>query len=214
MRHEGGWYEEDSAWAIVVTIFSYWFSDAEREKAHETFRHWYPDEYERFYEVELAPGDSIQRDKATFYAENAQNWITIAAWGEWASFVPKGKVGVCATLGGRTGDGLRKRYFLVDSDRYANRNPLTGLVIDEEIDQRIRGAAMKDQQNEAKWGIWCIRRSRSVFGSAAAWAEREGIRIETTKEEAEKLAAEWNGKAESGNSAIALTRSARVEAVN
>ena len=43
-----------------------------------------------------------------------------------------------------------------------------------------------------KWGIWAERKSTSKLGAAQAWCkDRFGFEIQTTKEEAEKLAEQY-----------------------
>jgi len=69
MRRAGGWYEEDCDWAIVATVFPNAFLEHDKdpaktfETARRTLRNWLPDAYERFYGVELKPGESFIRDR-------------------------------------------------------------------------------------------------------------------------------------------------------
>jgi hypothetical protein len=142
MRAEGGWYEEDCQWSIAAMIHPIAFQrtvtiegrpdKTEYEYALDSFRGWYPDQYERFFDVKLKPGESRTRDEQVFQVENATNFVVSAAWGDWAHWVPKGKVGVVAR---RASDHVEK-WFLVDGQLYSKRAGF-GFVIDFNRDTEI-----------------------------------------------------------------------------
>jgi hypothetical protein len=75
-RIKGGWYEEDCAWSIVFSTLESLIKetcfDFAKElvnklidsKAHlETFRNWYPQQYEMFFNVKLKEGESYKNDE-------------------------------------------------------------------------------------------------------------------------------------------------------
>jgi hypothetical protein len=75
-----------------------------------------------------------------FYAANADNWITVCAFGDWHAQVPKDFVGVVAMQGGRSSfhadqsiAGKPERFFLVPKDEYTGG--ARGFVIDLERHQ-------------------------------------------------------------------------------
>lgn len=140
MRAEAGWYEEDCQWSIAAMIHPIAFQrivkiegkpdKSEYDYALESFRGWYPDQYEQFFGVKLKRGESRNRDEALFQVENAVNFVVSSAWGDWAHWVPKGKVGVVAKC------QHVEKWFLVDHDRYQKRGR-HGHVIDATIDTEI-----------------------------------------------------------------------------
>ncbi|WLA44038.1 hypothetical protein QNJ95_22445 [Bradyrhizobium elkanii] len=140
MRAEAGWYEEDCQWSIAAMIHPIAFQRiikiegkpdrSEYDIAVETFRHWHPDQYEQFFGVKLEKGQSLIRDEKLFGIENRDKFVVNAAWGDWAHWVPKGKVGVVAKC------QHVEKWFLVDHDRYQKRGR-HGHVIDATIDTEI-----------------------------------------------------------------------------
>ncbi|MFT0817048.1 hypothetical protein U0W62_12195, partial [Avibacterium paragallinarum] len=104
----------------------------EYEYALDSFRGWYPDQYEQFFGVSLKPGESRTRDEQRWQAENAVNFVVSAAWGDWAHWVPKGKVGVVA----RRDSDKTEKWFLVDDALYSKRTGF-GFVIDQGRDREI-----------------------------------------------------------------------------
>jgi hypothetical protein len=77
--------------------------------------------YEKFFSVELEPGQSHSKDERMFYEANKDNWLAVAAYGDWHEKVPAGKVGVIATKGLDYTRNRLERLFLVDSERYQAR---------------------------------------------------------------------------------------------
>jgi hypothetical protein len=134
--------EEDCEWSIAAVVHPIGFTRVcpskdnpdrtEWDIANETLRNWYPDAYEQWAGVILKPGESYTRDEQIFLLENEKNFIVQSAWGDWAHWVPKGKVGVAA----RRSIDLVEKCFLVDETLYAKRGP-HGFVIDLNRDQKI-----------------------------------------------------------------------------
>ena len=48
LRVEGGWYEEDCDWALVILGFPQFFSKEDSEAAKESARTWNTEAYERY----------------------------------------------------------------------------------------------------------------------------------------------------------------------
>jgi hypothetical protein len=145
MRIAGGWYEEDCDWAIAAVIHPIGFTRtvtidgrelAESEYAMDVLRNWHPDHYERFTGLEIERGQSTVRDEKLLNEENATNYVVTAAWGDWAHWVPHGKVGVVAK---RDIDKAEK-WFLVDGDLYEKRRGrfVIDLIRDTEITKPMR----------------------------------------------------------------------------
>jgi hypothetical protein len=142
MRNEGGWYGEDCEWSIAAVVHPIGFQRTvkiegrpdrtESEIAISTFRNWYPDQYERWTGVPLQPGESRSRDERVWQETVVNDFVVSAAWGDWAHWVPKGKVGVVAL---RRSDTVEK-WFLVDAELYAKRTGF-GFVIDRNRDTEI-----------------------------------------------------------------------------
>jgi hypothetical protein len=127
MRSEGGWYEEDCQWSIAAVVFPLGFQRvikiegkpdrSEYDIAVDTLRNWYPAHYERFFDRVLAPGESMVKDEDQFKKDNVGNFVVSAAWGSWATWVPKGMVGVSVR---RASDG-KEQGFLVPAEEYNAR---------------------------------------------------------------------------------------------
>jgi hypothetical protein len=139
MRKAGGWYEEDCDWCIPFVAFEaeirargdeYPLKALDKGQHTDTLKNWHPDAYEKFYSITLQPGESYKRDQKLFELANAQNLVGVAAWGDWQAGVPKGMVGVLATLGGTRAPGRTEHWFVVPQDEYEARNHF-GFVIDE-----------------------------------------------------------------------------------
>lgn len=107
---EGTWWEEDNAWSLpVVYLLSQRphgsLSDEEDyllERAHNTARDWFPDEWEQMTGREIKPGESYQRGESSELAEiHADDFLAGAIWRSSPenSWVPDGVVGVAAYPG-------------------------------------------------------------------------------------------------------------------
>lgn len=126
LRVAGGWYEEDEAWAIVAISFPQLFTAFERRCAERTVKDSWPDAWETIFGTVLQPGESRTKDRRAFEQEHANDWIVTSAI---TSSHEKDFVEVVATPGGRRGEGIEERRFLVPSDEYETRR--FGFVIDE-----------------------------------------------------------------------------------
>ena len=119
-RQDGGWYEEDCDWAIVVITFPDLFPLDAIGPAHDTAINWYPDAY---CTVTGTPIESIAerswklRQRAAEIA-NAEKWVVVSAFGSWHKAVPEGMVGVVTSLGGKRTVGTPTRNFLVSAEEY------------------------------------------------------------------------------------------------
>jgi len=126
-RSKGGWYEEDSEWAIVAATFPHLFTERERRLADANLRNYYPDEYEAINGVVLGEHESILKAQRAFSERHKDDYVVIAAVG-----LDDGTVRCWATIGGvrqrHDGPPVEEKEFLVPSDEYkAGRN---GFVID------------------------------------------------------------------------------------
>jgi hypothetical protein len=133
MRKADGWYEHDCEWAIAATIFpeawvKAWGSENILKTIKETLRNWYPDFYEKFYNVEILETESHVRDRENFAEANKDNYVVICATGK------EKHVEVIATKGGVREFGAEERTFLIKTEEYQNRSNL-GFVID--LDRHI-----------------------------------------------------------------------------
>jgi hypothetical protein len=135
-------YEEDCEWPMPVLVFEKDFrSFYEREgtkKAEDIFsiakailKNWQPNIYERYYGIQLAPGDSFKRDEEIFYSTHRDSWLVVAACGDWKEGVPTGMVGVCARIGGYSNkDTSKDWFFLVSADEYDKRIGGFAFIVD------------------------------------------------------------------------------------
>lgn len=126
LRADGGWYEEDAAWAIVALTFPDLFTSYEQKCADKTVRDSWPDAWEAIHGRSLLPGESHGRDGQAFAHVHAGDWIVISAL---RSDHHPGMTEVIATIGGKRDERAEERRFLVPSDDYAVGR--FGFVIDE-----------------------------------------------------------------------------------
>lgn len=139
MRSPDGAYEEDVDWSIVATVFPHAFTKEERARAKEIFRNSIPMAYELYYKEVIPPGESHAKDETAFKILHKNDYLGLAAWGDWHSQVPPGQVVVFAGRGGRTADYKLPKdtaYFVVPADEYDERSPY-GFVVDEKRHPRI-----------------------------------------------------------------------------
>ncbi|TCP32500.1 hypothetical protein [Sphingomonas sp. BK235] len=135
LRLDSIYYEEDVDWSLVILGFEAEFAalrkplfDLERDLARQTARHWRPQRYSAFTGEVLQPSDShVLRSIASYEAAIGEVGVR-AAWGDWADWVPAGKVGVvgqritgCSHLGFATYDGPDFKG-LCDAARYDARD--------------------------------------------------------------------------------------------
>ena len=130
-------YEEDVNWSLVILAFENEFRSLgdplfgiERDLAHQTARHWLPQRYSAFTGQVLAPSDSHVLTKIALYEAAIGEVGVRAAWGDWADWVPTGKVGIvgqriagCDHLGFARYDGPDFKA-LCDAAAYNSGRPI------------------------------------------------------------------------------------------
>lgn len=121
-----GFYVEDAEWAAVAQGLPELFTTRERHEADETIRNHWPQAWERIHGRELLPGESRERDRQIFERTHAEDWIVIAAV---QSEFRRGFTEVVATRGGKRGERVDQRRFLIPEEEY-KCGPF-GFVIDE-----------------------------------------------------------------------------------
>lgn len=134
-RREGGWYEEDCEWALVVLTFPIYFTDEQVAQAERSAKNYFPHEYMAVTGETLTPKDSYILEEEAFNRDNYNNWVVVSAVN---STKRPGYVECMATLGGR---GRREtynnpRYFYVLSERYQARN-LNGYIIQPDDEEMV-----------------------------------------------------------------------------
>jgi len=155
MRAEDGWYEEDLDWALVALVFPDAFPEKERKAAEHTIKNWYPDIWEQFYGRTLARGESMKRDEDLCLEEHRNDFIGVAAWGDWYEGVPDGMTLVAAVRGGRDPKTGRYRgeeaYFLVPDSEYDAKGSRSacGFLIDESRHERAEKSRFGPGQKKA-----------------------------------------------------------------
>ena len=130
LRREGGWYEEDCDWAIPFFFFNADLRAVDArgvDSAESTLKEWMPHEFTAATGREVNLEESHVLREEVFYEKHRDDYITIAAWGDWQGGVPQGMVGVCAIKGGHSRTGLAKdrgpeKYFLVPEAEYDKRD--------------------------------------------------------------------------------------------
>jgi len=129
-RGKGGWYEEDTEWAIPYFILpaSEFGADLRYTEnlkgAESSIKNWNPDLYEKKTGKKLKLEESLTRRNEDFYEKSKHSWVVNSASGDWHPKVPKGMVGVAATIGGRDMQGRAhgpEKFFLVPEAEYAER---------------------------------------------------------------------------------------------
>ncbi|CAK02908.1 MULTISPECIES: DUF7007 domain-containing protein [Rhizobium] len=126
VRSAGGWYEEDSEWAIVALTFPDLFTGYERQCANEAARNTFPDYWEKLRGRQLSAGESWLKDSAEFDRVHADDWIVISAI---ISSHHSGMTEVFAKRGGNREPQREERRFLVPHEEYGRRGRF-GFVID------------------------------------------------------------------------------------
>jgi len=116
-RKKDGWYEEDCEIAIPFFFLSVL---NKKDQSENTLKNYFPSIWETATGKTLKLGESVEKDRTTFEKENINNWVVTSAYGDWHANVPKGKVGVVATLGGNR-DYSNSKQFLIDEAEYKNR---------------------------------------------------------------------------------------------
>jgi hypothetical protein len=131
-RCEGGWYEEDVNAAIVVCFMPLLFKPDEVLNARQSLRNWHWQAWETHFREIVPLPDSPCKAQALFIEEHANDLLVISASGDWHRAVPKGMVGVTATIQGSREPGSKHQHFLVSKAEYDTRekNPGSIFVID------------------------------------------------------------------------------------
>ena len=147
LRLDSIYYEEDVNWSLVVVGFETEFAalkdplfDIERDLAHQTARHWRPMQHSAFTGEVISPSDSYVLKKVTLYEAAIGEIGVRSASGDWADWVPKGKVGVtgqritgCDHLGFAQYEGPDFKG-LCDAARYDSSRPVnTFAALDVEL---------------------------------------------------------------------------------
>lgn len=132
LRRDDGWYEEDCDWARVVVAFPDLAPLMQlkpgqdvMEEAKQTLRSYYPEAYEKHFEVVLQPGESHTKDEKAFLLAHKDDYLVMSAFGDWHEKVPAGQVGCFAGRGGRLDNGQYPadcKWFLVPDAEYDARN--------------------------------------------------------------------------------------------
>ena len=133
MRQPSGWYEEDCEVAIPLVVFdadlrrdgSAWLVESlDKYPPAQTIANYWPDWYERYFKVKLKPEESHVLRERAFKEEHANDYVVVSAFGDWQSGVPKGMVGVHATIGESRGEQAwaNGKWFLVPAAEYQARN--------------------------------------------------------------------------------------------
>lgn len=135
MRHEDGWYEEDCDWCKPVVVFRELTPELQElyyNYADKCFRNWFPDEYERYFNVVLQPGDSSQKDERQWYKEREGWWFGQSAFGDWHDKVPKDHVGVIM----KRKEGTQELAILVTKQVYDSRGGRPYALSPDDMKQR------------------------------------------------------------------------------
>lgn len=115
LRANGGWYEEDAAWAIVAITYPHLFTSFERRCAERTIKDSWPEAWEAIFGTVLQPGESRTKDERAFLQKHANDWIVASAI--FSEHQP-GFTEVVATPVGRRGAGTEERRFLIPPTEY------------------------------------------------------------------------------------------------
>lgn len=101
LRLETESYEEDVNWTLVVLAFEDELRgagdpllDIELPLAHQIARNWHPDRYSAFTGTIVEPRDSYVLKRRADYQAKIGKIVVTSASGDWAGWVPAGKVGV------------------------------------------------------------------------------------------------------------------------
>lgn len=153
MRQCDGWYEEDCEWSFVAITFPWLFKLEHQRVAHECAMNWFPHQYEAATGYRPTLAESMTLRDEEFDRVHALDYISVAAWGSWADWVPEGKVGVLATVGGgrhSSGgvDPSAGRYYLVPAELYEAREGR--YVIDHEVAEECDGPESQQQTKEVR----------------------------------------------------------------
>lgn len=133
-RKEGGWYEEDCAWAIPMYFLQeeiqgnalegqldYINKTVREGVALQTLKQWYWKEYEQHFDVILSEKESNLKAKYVWASQNADKWQVICA-----NCLDNNDVKLILTIGGKRSDNVEEREIIVDRDVYNKIKSKTG----------------------------------------------------------------------------------------
>jgi hypothetical protein len=131
-RREGGWYEEDCDAAIPMFFMPLLFKPEQVHEARKSLRCWHWQAWEAHFGQIVPLDESACKAQAHFIQEHANDLLVVSASGDWHRAVPKGMVGVSATVQGSREPGTKQQHFLVSKSEYDTRtnNPGGMFVID------------------------------------------------------------------------------------
>ncbi len=124
--------ERDGVLAVAVVEMDFRirekpFHDLELPLAHDIARNWLPEAYGTFTGKAVPARDSHVLRRRAAYEAAIGDYVSTSAYGDWADWVPAGKVGlVFRKVAGVDAMGFAdytadQMYGLVDKDRYATR---------------------------------------------------------------------------------------------
>lgn len=135
LRRDDGAYEEAVDWTRVMLAFEpEWRAsrdpllDLELPLAHDIARNWLPQAYAAFTGNAVPARDSHVIQRRAAYEAAIGSYVSTAAYGDWADWVPAGKVGVVfRKVTGVDALGFAdyapgQTHGLVDKERYADRD--------------------------------------------------------------------------------------------
>lgn len=133
VRRDGSAYEEDVDWCLVALVFGNEFTGipcGERtmaEIARDHARNHCPDEYAAVTGHTPTAETSMAVRRRETYVASLGEFVVTSAFGDWADWVPRGKVGIYAreatgvSQAGFLEYGKIERRGLVDASRYDSR---------------------------------------------------------------------------------------------
>lgn len=139
LRLEGVSYEEDVDWALVVLAFDAEFRrlpakgfDLLVDNARASVKAWHPDRFTAFTGEAVEAKDSHVLRRREAVSAQIGNYVVVSASGDWAEWVPGGKVGVVARRVVRV-DAMGHAIYegdpihgLVDKANYDSSRPVNG----------------------------------------------------------------------------------------
>ena len=134
LRNEDGWYEEDCESYIPLFFFGL---DSDSDRMRNGIKQWFPHQWEAFSGEKVSAEESNVIAREEFQEAHRVDWVTLAAWGSWADWVPDGMVGVNASRGGTRNRDQEERYFLIPKDEYDTRSQF-GFVVDVNRHQEVK----------------------------------------------------------------------------
>lgn len=136
LRTADNWYEDGVEWAAVAVIFGRIFDKIAApgaihptlyHLAKETLKHWFPEEYESWFQTDLEEDEIAGLAVMRFHNRHAGDWIALEAFDDSHPFVAAGCLHVRARLGGdppysaaRGGAPGPCRWFLVDAEEFTH----------------------------------------------------------------------------------------------